>query len=107
MRQDQHQFLALMGRCPARLTVEQAAWALGCQVHDMPVLVSCGLLKPLGNPQPNATKFFCTTEVLELAKDRSWLVKVTKAISENWRKKNARKKGRSISDVPCGLPNFG
>jgi hypothetical protein len=107
MRQDQHQFLALVGHCPARLTVEQAAWVLGCQVHDMPVLMSCRLLKPLGNPQPNATKFFCTAEVLELAKNRSWLAKVTIAISENWRKKNARKKGHGISDVPRGLPNFG
>jgi hypothetical protein len=107
MRQDQHQFLALVGHCPARLTVEQAAWVLGCQVHDMPVLVSCGLLKPLGNPQPNATKFFCTAEVLELAKNRSWLAKITKTISENWRKKNARKKGHGISDVSRGLPNFG
>jgi hypothetical protein len=96
-----------MGHPPARLTVEQAAWVLGCQVHDMPVLVSCGLLKPLGNPQTNATKFFFTGEVLDLAKDRSWLGKVTKAISENWRKKNARKKGHGKSDVPRGLPNFG
>jgi hypothetical protein len=107
MRQEQYQFLASVGHCPARLNVEQAAWVLGCQSHDIPVLVSSGLLKPLGNPQPNATKFFFTGEVLDLAKDRSWLAKVTKTISENWRKKNARKKGHGISDVPRSLPNFG
>jgi hypothetical protein len=44
MRQEQHQFLVLVGHAPARLTVEQAAWALGCQMHDVQVLMASGLL---------------------------------------------------------------
>jgi len=57
MRDDQHRFLALLGQLPARLTAEQAAWVLNCQVHDVPVLVVARLLKPLGNPQPNSQIF--------------------------------------------------
>ncbi len=30
----------LLGQVPARLTAEQAAWALNCQAHDVPVLVA-------------------------------------------------------------------
>lgn len=71
MREDCQQFLSLVGLPPARLTVEQAAWVLGCQAHDVPVLVAAKLLRPLGNPPPNGIKFFATAELLELAKDRS------------------------------------
>lgn len=73
MREDQHQFLTLVGQPPAKLTVEQAAWVINCQPHDVPVLVSSRLLKSLGNPPTNGIKFFATADVLELVKDRSWL----------------------------------
>jgi hypothetical protein len=44
-------------RLPARLTVEQVAWVLNCQPHDVPILVAARLLKPLGSPPPNSVKF--------------------------------------------------
>lgn len=96
MRDDQHRFLTLLGQLPARLTAEQAAWVLNCQAHDVPVLVVARLLKPLGSPQPNSVKYFATVEVLELAKDRSWLAKVTNAVSQHWKHKNQQKTGRSV-----------
>jgi hypothetical protein len=92
MKDEQHRFLMLMGQLPARLTVEQAAWVLNCQSHDVPILVSARLLKPLGNPAQNGTKFFATVDVMESMKDRSWLAKVTNTISQHWQKQNARKK---------------
>ncbi len=95
MREDQHRFLTLVGQLPARLTTEQAAWVLNCQPHDVPILVSSRLLKPLGNPPPNGIKFFGTADVLDLAKDRSWLVKVTNAVNQHWHRQNARRKARS------------
>jgi hypothetical protein len=98
MREDQHQFLSIFGQPPARLTVEQAAWALGCQPHDIPALVSSRLLKPLGNPAQNGIKFFATADVLELVKDRTWLAKMTNTINQHWHKKNARKKDHSQND---------
>src|SRR5271157_2442045 len=91
MKVEQHQFLALVGQSPARLTVEEVAWLLGCQPHDVPILVSSRLLKPLGNPAANGIKFFATADILELVKDRSWLAKITNTVNQHWHKKNARK----------------
>jgi hypothetical protein len=89
MKDDQHQSLSLVGQAPARLNVEQVAWVLNCQLHDVPILVSSRLLKPLGNPAPNGIKFFSTAEVAEMTKDRAWLAKMTNTISQHWHKKNA------------------
>lgn len=90
MKEDQHRFMSLLGQLPARLTGEQAGWVLNCQPHDIPALIHARLLKPLGNPSPNGTKYFATADLLEVAKDRSWLVKVTTAINTHWQKQNAK-----------------
>jgi hypothetical protein len=72
---------------------------LNCQPHDIPALISARLLKPLGNPAQNSTKYFATADVLETAKDRAWLVKATNTISQHWQHQNARKKNHS-ADLP-------
>lgn len=104
MREDQQRFMSLLGRLPARLPVEQVAWILNCQPHDVPVLVAARLLKPLGNPPLNGIKYFATSDVLELTNDRSWLAKMTNTISQHWQKKNARKKK---NDGILGQPSMG
>jgi hypothetical protein len=92
MRDDQHQFLMLLGQLPARLTAEQAAWVLNCQPHDISALIVARLLKPLGNPVANSIKFFATADLLESTKDRNWLVRITSTINQHWHAKNARQK---------------
>ena len=92
MKDDQHQFLTLLGQLPARLTAEQAGWVLGCQPHDIPALMTARLLKPLGNPSQNSVKFFAAVDVLELLRDRSWLHKMTQVINQHWQQQNARKR---------------
>lgn len=92
MKEEQNQFLRLLGQVPGRLTAEQTAWVLNCQPHDIPVLVAARLLRPLGNPQPNGVKYFASVDVLELAKDRAWLARMTNALNLHWQKKNAGKK---------------
>ena len=92
MKDDQHRFLLLLGQLPVRLTAEQAGWVLNCQPHDIPALIHARLLKPLGNPSANGAKFFATADLLEIAKDRSWLVKMTTAIHMHWQKQNATKR---------------
>jgi hypothetical protein len=99
MRDDQHRFLMLLGQLPARLTAEQAAWVLNCQQHDIPALVAARLVKPLGNPPPNGIKFFATADLLDLMKDRNWLVRVTSTINQHWHKKNAVRKLRPAGDL--------
>ena len=111
MREDQRHFLALLGQPPARLTAEQAAWVLNCQLHDIPILVAARLLRPLGNPPANAIKFFSTSELVEQMQDRTWLVKVTNAVNQHWRKQNPqtipadqwfRKQSSSFDDFTHG-----
>lgn len=99
MKEEQHQFMSLLGQLPARLTAEQAAWGLNCQPHDVPVLVAARLLKPLGNPPPNSVKFFAALEVLELAKDRAWLARVTQTLIQHWQRKNAMKQNGSVLTI--------
>lgn len=104
MRDDQYRFLTLLGQAPARLTSEQAAWAINCQPHDVPVLVAARLLKPLGNPPPNAVKYFATSDVLELSSDRTWLSKVTNALNQYWQHKNSGKRKALAAVLPAAGP---
>ena len=79
--------------------MEQCAWLLNCQVHDISVLISTRLLKPLGNPPANGIKFFATADVLGSMQDRTWLAKVTATIHQHWHKQNSRnKEHRLVSD---------
>ena len=103
MKEDQLRFLSLLGQLPARLTAEQAGWVLNCQAHDIPALVNARLLKPLGNPAQNGAKYFATADVLELAKDRGWLVKVTNTICQHWQRQNGRKKASGLNGSENGL----
>jgi hypothetical protein len=70
--------------------------------HDIPALVNARLLKPLGNFSPNSTKYFATADVLEMAKDRGWLVKVSNTICQHWQKQNARKKDHAFNGAANG-----
>jgi hypothetical protein len=53
-------------------------------------------------PDPFRIKFFATAELVELVKDRAWLVKVTNAVNQHWHKQNARKKSRSLNALENG-----
>jgi hypothetical protein len=100
MNDEQRQFLSLLRQPPARLTVEQTAWVLNCQPGDIAVLVAARLLKPLGNPLPNGTKYFGGTELLQLAGDRAWLARVTTALQQYWLAKNRRRNGHASRFAP-------
>jgi hypothetical protein len=91
MSEDEYKFMNLR-RLPARLTVEEVAWLLKCQPHDIQGLVRARLLKPLGNPPPNGKKVYRTKEILELADDPAWLHKMTNAIHKFWRDNNGSRK---------------
>ena len=78
-------------RLPARLDVNQTAELLGFMEHDIPVLVRAKLLKPLGDPAPNAHKFFSAAELQQLTGDRSWLDKATKSVSRYWQANNQKR----------------
>ena len=108
MRDDQYRFLSIHKQIPARLNAEQAGWVLGFNQHDVPVLVSAGLLKPLGRPSVTGSKYFAAVELEELRKDTRWLGKASDVIVKFWRSKNATRRDRksNVSQV-IGQPNGG
>jgi len=90
MDQQRERFLNLKNP-PARLNAEEAAWYLGFAIHDIPVLVSKGLLKPLGHPTNNAVRYFALAALQELRSDSKWLARATDTVTGHWRQKNSRK----------------
>ena len=86
------------------VTPEQTAWYLGCNTDSVTVLTAAGLLKPLGRPKPNASKFFALAELEVLRADTKWLARATEAI-QNWhRNKNDRHCGMRPASSSTGCP---
>jgi len=81
---------------PARLNATQAAWFLGFELHEITILVGTGLLKPLGHPARNSTKYFATEALEQLRRDEKWLARATDAIANYWKERNTRKKTGSV-----------
>ena len=88
-------------RLPAMLNMAQTAAMLGLAEHDIPVLVRAGLLKPLGDPPPNAVKSFATAQVLELAGELTLLNKIRGTVYEYWRGKNAGRSNAGYKPRPA------
>ena len=80
---------------PARLDVTETAKLLGFAVHDLPILMAAGKLTPLGDPAPNAPKWFAAVEMIRLAGDQEWLHKATKELSKFWHNKRVRQQSAS------------
>jgi hypothetical protein len=93
-------FLSVFRTPPARVVAEEAAWYLGFAPHDIPVLVSAGLLKPLGHPPASGTKFFATATLQKLRDDLKWLSRASDAIVRHWQTKNARKQRNGNAFTP-------
>jgi len=90
LSQDQTNLLQLL-RLPARLTVVEAAWLLGVNAGDIPILMAAKLLKPLGHPPQNGQKFFAACELERLRNDTEWLAKASDALVRHWRRRNLTK----------------
>lgn len=97
---------------PARLDVGATARLLAFAEHDVQILMNSGKLVPLGDPAPNAPKWFAAVEVIRLATDPDWLHKATKELSKYWKHKRervGRKRGRRntpiVTEVTTGGDN--
>ena len=98
MNPDQIRLLTL-SQLPARLTVEQAAWYLGFQPKEIPILVAAKLLKPLGHPATSGVKYYSTAQLSKLREDDGWLDRASDAIVKFWRNKNnGRRNGGTRSN---------
>ena len=89
--------ILFLSRLPARLDMNQTAEILGFLPYEIPVLMSLGLLKPLGRPAPNGHKHFCADEILDLAHDRAWLDKSTRVMTKHRQEKKLREKGPPVA----------
>ncbi len=98
MNPERREFLSLIV-APARLNMEETAWYLGFAAHDVPILVQAGLLKPLGRPPKQGTKYFASSSIQALRADLKWLAKASDAIVEHWRRKN-----QDAGDEPMAPP---
>jgi hypothetical protein len=76
---------------PARLDVTATAKLLGFAEHDIQILMAMYKLTPLGDPAPNAPKWFAAVEMIRLVADQDWLHKATKEIAKFWRNKRERR----------------
>ena len=72
---------------PGRLSAPETAKLLGFAEHDIPILMATKKLTPLGDPAPNAPKWFAAIEIVRFAADKEWLSKATKEVSKYWRYK--------------------
>lgn len=79
-------------RLPARLTTEETAFLLRVERQDLPWLVDAGILTPCGEPADTAQKWYATVDILNLMENPDKLSEMTQVISEQWAKKNARRK---------------
>jgi hypothetical protein len=86
---------------PARLDVVATAKLLGFAEHDIQILMAVGKLTPLGDPAPNAPKWFAAVEMIRLAADMDWLHKATKEIAKYWRHKRERRQAPGPSSNPA------
>ena len=75
---------------PGRLNASETAFRLGFEPEHIPILVSAGQLKPLGNPPPGAVKFFLTVEIEQKKGDARWLNKATELVRLKIKDKNER-----------------
>ncbi len=91
MNNERKDFLLVCRTPPARMDAQETAWYLGFAVHDIPILVRAGLLKPLGHPPITAIKYFATTTLTVLRGDAQWLARATDTIVRHWQTRNARK----------------
>jgi hypothetical protein len=97
MNAQDEQFLNLK-TLPARVRVEEAALLLGFSPHEIPILVSNGLIKPLGHPPITGVKYFSIVGLEELRKDEKWLAKASDCIVQYWQDVNQRRRTTQPAD---------
>jgi hypothetical protein len=94
MNPEREKYLNLRTK-PGKVTAEEAAWHLGFLTHEIPILLSAGLLPPLGEPAENGVKFFSTSDLDKLNQDRAWLAKACKAVAKYWKDRNLLRPSRN------------
>ena len=77
---------------PHRLAARETGWLLGFSTNDITVLTSLGMLKPVGKPSQNSTKYYSTAHIMSLHGNVKWLDRATAVMNRHWREKNEGRK---------------
>jgi hypothetical protein len=76
---------------PARLTVEQVARELHCTEEGVYIITKHRLLRPLGHPPANGTKYYARTYILHLVNDEAWLARMSDCLVKfKWEKNHGK-----------------
>jgi hypothetical protein len=79
------------GKPIGRIASEEVAAVIPCRKDQIPVLIGKGLLRPLGTPADNATRWFSLCAVQVSLWDEAWLSEVTRVLSARDAERNALK----------------
>jgi hypothetical protein len=83
---------------PARLTVEEVAPFFHTTTEGIYILSSLKVLKPLGHPRRNCTKYYSRSYILRLASDEAWLGRMTDAlVNYKWDKNHGAPKKERVT----------
>jgi hypothetical protein len=83
--------LPLFDASDTRKRLQETAWHLGFLAHEIPMLTAAGLLKPLGKPSENGSKFFSTFELDQLKQDSAWLARACDVVVKYWKDRNLQR----------------
>jgi hypothetical protein len=78
-------------KLPARLDEANVGAVLGIPANCVIVLRKNGLLTALGDPSQQTPKYYATVTVLHNASDPVWLDRMTRVLSDHWRRKNCNR----------------
>jgi hypothetical protein len=85
-------FKLLLVLLSARLTVEQVAHILHTTPEGVYVLTRRRLLRVLGRPPANGTKYYSRDYILRLSHDEGWLARASDTlVAYKWDKNHANK----------------
>jgi hypothetical protein len=79
---------------PARMGMAEASALLGISKTDLAHLCATGELELIGEPERNQERFLYADDVLERARDKGWLNRITNALYDLHKNRNAPDKGK-------------
>ncbi len=79
---------------PARMGMGEASSILGVSKTDLAHLCSIGELELIGDPARNQERFVCAEDVLNKARDKGWLKRITNALYDHHGARNGKEKPR-------------
>jgi hypothetical protein len=79
---------------PARMGMGETSAILGISKTDLAHLCATGELELIGEPERNQERYLFADDVLDKARDRGWLKRITNALYALHKNRNAPENGK-------------